>query len=323
MLRQNKWFLGSAALLFSVILLLMAAAPRAYASNAANAQTQSQIEALFAGNRDMAEIKLTIDRMTDPTVDVAEGLEEISRLKTDLARMATGETDSLARLAVLKRFVYEAGPWNQGKPFQYDLTDPTGQKPGNRLLTDYLADRHGNCVSMPILFMVLGQHMGLKMTLAQAPLHLLVKFTDDQGREWNLETTSGAGLTRDSHYRKLLPMSDEAVASGLYLRGLSRDEVIGVLATELVSHFLQQGRFEDAIVASDVILKHAPKSADVLIKRGSSYAGILRRDIISRYKSMSEMDPETKAYADGLYQANLADFAAAEALGWREQDGQL
>lgn len=79
----------------------------------------------------------------------------------------------------------------------------------------------------------------------------------------------------------------------------------------------------DTIVASDVILKHAPKSADLLVKCAEAYAGILRRDIASKYKSMDEMTPETRAYADGLYQANLAGFAAAEALGWREQDGQL
>lgn len=310
------------SIVVAMAVLMMAVLP-AHSSEFSNIQLQSQVEALFAGNRDMAEIKLTIDRLTDPSVNVAEGLKEIARLETDLDRMAAGETDSLAKLAVLKRFVYEAGPWNQGRPFQYDLTDPTGQKPENRLLTDYLADRHGNCVSMPTLFMVLGQHLGLKMTLAQAPLHLFVKFTDDQGREWNLETTSGAGFTRDSHYRKILPMTDAAVASGIYLRALSRDETIGVLAMELVDHFLRNGRFEDAIVASDVILKHAPKLAYVMVKRGSAYGGILRRDIVSKYKSTSEMDPETKAYADGLYQANLAGFAAAEALGWREQDGQL
>jgi hypothetical protein len=231
------------SIVVAMAVLMMAVLP-AHSSEFSNIQLQSQIEALFAGDRDMAEIKLTIDRLTDPTVNVPEGLKEIARLETDLDHMAAGETDSLAKLAVLKRFVYQAGPWNQGKPFQYDLTDPTGQKPENRLLTDYLADRHGNCVSMPTLFMVLGQHLGLKMTLAQAPLHLFVKFTDDQGREWNLETTSGAGFSRDIYYRKKLPMTDQAVASGIYLRALSRDETVGVLATDLVSHFLQEGRFE-------------------------------------------------------------------------------
>ena len=298
----------------------------AFSSSAAdfsNAELGPRVEALFAGNHDLAEVKLTIDRMTDPSVNVAVGLREIGRIEGDLDRMAAGETGSMAKLAMLKRYVYEAGPWSGNKPFQYDMADPTGQQPENRLLTDYLADRRGNCISMPILFMILGQHIGLKMTIAEAPLHMFVKFTDDDGKEWNVETTSGGGFARDSYYREITPMSDQAVASGIYLRGLSREETIGMLGSELVDHFLRNGRFEDAIVTADVILRHSPKSAYVMVKRGTAYAAILRRDIVSKYKNMSEMDPETKAYADRIYQANLADFAAAEALGWREQDGQL
>lgn len=175
---------------------------------------------------------------------------------------------------------------------------------------------------MPVLFTILGREIGLKLTLARAPLHIFVKFTDDDGRIWNLETTSGAGFARDLHYRRNLPMTDEAIANGVYLRALSREETTGAMASDLVSHLLGAGRFEDAIVAANVVLKHAPKSAVALVQRGSAHTGILRRDIIGKYKRMSEMDPDTKAYADRLYQANLADFAAAEALGWREEDGR-
>jgi regulator of sirC expression with transglutaminase-like and TPR domain len=308
---------------FIAALALLLPSLAAHASEFRNIQLESQVEALFAGNRDMADIKLTIDRMTEPSVDIAKGLKDIDRMEVDLDRMVEGKTTSAAKLAGLKRYVYEAGPWNDNKPFQYDMADPTGQTPQNRLLTDYLADRRGNCISMPVLFMILGQHIGLKMTLAEAPLHMFVKFTDDDGQQWNLETTSGAGFARDSHYRKITPMSDEAVASGIYLRGLSREEAIAMLASELVQHFTRSGRFEDAIIIADVILRHAPKSAYVLVKRGTAYNGILRRDVVSKYKTISEMDRDTKAYADRIYEANLADFAAAEALGWREQDGQL
>jgi hypothetical protein len=118
-------------------------------------------------------------------------------------------------------------------------------------------------------------------------------------------------------------MSDKAVASGIYLRGLSRDETIGAMASVLVDHELVAGRFQHAIVTADVILKHAPRSAYVMVKRGSAFAGLLRRDIVAHYHALSEMPQEVQAYADGLYQENLAAFAKAEALGWREQDGEL
>ena len=42
------------------------------------------------------------------------------------------------------------------------------------------------------------------------------------GRIFNLETTSGAHVTRDEWYRSNLPMTDAALRNGLYMRPLSR-----------------------------------------------------------------------------------------------------
>ncbi|MGD0728392.1 MAG: hypothetical protein ABSB63_23020 [Spirochaetia bacterium] len=62
------------------------------------------------------------------------------------------------------------------------------------LYGDFDGYSRGNAVSMNILFMVLGNRMGLKMALAEAPLQSFVKFTDSEGREWNLEARSGGAL---------------------------------------------------------------------------------------------------------------------------------
>jgi regulator of sirC expression with transglutaminase-like and TPR domain len=294
-----------------------------HAQDFRNVQLETQIEALFVGNRDLAEIKLSVDRMVEPSVNVAEARRSIDRMAADLSRISASANGSLEKLKILKRYVYEAGAWNGNRPFAYDPNDPLGRKPANRLLAEYLTDRHGNCVTMPILFMILGERMGLKMTLAHAPLHFFVKFTDDAGNVWNLEATSGAGFTRDSHYRKNLPMSDRAVETGLYLRPLSREETIASIATLVVEHLMTEGRFEDAIAVSDRQLRHSPRSVYLILARGSAYGGLLRRDVITKYKMTSEMPPEVKVYADHLYRENLAAFEKAEGLGWQAEDGQL
>jgi hypothetical protein len=53
----------------------------------------------------------------------------------------------------------------------------------------------------------------------------------------------------------------------------------------------QHDKPEDAIAAYDVILQHYPKDISALIGRGSSYAMILRRDFLPKYKSLNEMTP--------------------------------
>lgn len=299
----------------------MAAAPAA-AFEFHNPQLESQVEALFQGDRDFAEIKLMIDRMAAPGVDVAASLKVIDTMAAEIERMRmqAGAVSDFDKVAVLRRYLYEPGPWNGGKVFSYDPDDPLGRQPQNRLLSDYLVDRKGNCVSMPTLMMVLGNRMGLKMTLALAPYHNLVKFTGSDGREWNLEATSGGGFTRESHYRKLMPdITDEAVKNGVYLKGLSRDELIAItISGMVVSKLMDEGRLEDALAIADRLLKHAPDSVGLKLTRASILTLFIRRDVMSRYKQESEIPPDVLAYANDLYQQNMTAFAEAEALGWRE-----
>lgn len=305
-------------LLFITMLLLTM--PPSIAAIFENKQLEAQIEALFAQGRDPLDIKIAIDQMAGGAAGNTKA--EVEHMAQSLLTMTAAAQTGHEKLDALKRFIYVSGPWNGGQAFAYDHADPLGKNPANRLLSHYIEMRQGNCVTMPVLFVILGKRIGLNMTLAAAPLHVLVKYTDDTGAVWNLEPTSGGGFTRDEWYRKALPMSDEAVANGIYLRALSDDESVALMATNIVEHFLKSGRPEDAIVTADVLLRHNPRDAFLMAKRGSGFYLILKRDVIERYPHQSDLTPEIKAYGDEIYAQNQAAFAAAEALGWRQSDGQ-
>src|SRR6185295_18483907 len=110
------------------------------------------------------------------------------------------------------RAIYEVGAWNYGRAFGYDHADPFGRILANRLLFTYLRTRQGNCISMPTLFLIVADRMGLNVHLATAPLHMFVRYTDPQGADHNLETTSGGHEARDALYRQNFPMTDRAIA---------------------------------------------------------------------------------------------------------------
>jgi regulator of sirC expression with transglutaminase-like and TPR domain len=270
---------------------------------------------------DFAGAKLAVDKFVDPSVDEAAALAEIDDMAATVRKMlatlppAATVTD-IEKLKALRAFLYEAGWWNDNRPFQYDLSDPLGQKPGSQLLTTYLATRKGNCVSMPTLLLALGERLGLEMTLSTAPLHLFVKWTDG-GKTWNLEATSGGGFTRDEHYRKQLPMTDEAVRNGVYLKRLTRREALSVMATALVDRLIAAERFDEAVSVADVLVEAYPANAYALVKKGTAYYRLLERDIIKKYPKQSDIPAERRAYANGLYRQNQDAFAKAEALGWR------
>jgi regulator of sirC expression with transglutaminase-like and TPR domain len=303
-------------------LCLPVASVLAQTSSAGSTELVTVVEALFAPGRDLLDVKLTVDSMVDPSANAQAVKAEIARMTDAIKSMAGEEARSAEKLTALKRYLYESGGWNGNKPFRYDLDDPLGEKSANRLLQRYLTTRRGNCITMPILFVALGQRLGLAMTIAEAPLHVFVKYTDDSGAVWNLEPTSGGGFTRDAWYRKKLPMSDMAVENGVYLRPLAHEEATALIASFVVEHQIEAGAFEHAIAVSDVLLRHYPTFAYGLVNKGSAYSGLLRRELAGKYTRMEDIPADLKEKADRWYAENIEAFAQAEALGWRPQDGQ-
>jgi regulator of sirC expression with transglutaminase-like and TPR domain len=306
-----------------IVVLMIAAVPLRTEVAASTLDLRKQAEAFFAPSQNWTDIKFAIDRLADPSLDDTKARAELELLKIQLKSFMGAFTPVNAheRLKLLKQFYYVAGPWNGNRPFAYDHTDPYGRIAGHKTFTHYLETRQGNCVTMPILFAILGKEIGLNMTLSTSPLHVFVKMTDEQGAVWNLETTSGAGYTRDLHYRKELPMTDRAVESGLYLRTFTNEEAIATMASTAVEQLMKAQRFEDVIAVTEVILKHHPRSVSAMIARGSAYGRILRRDYLNRFPEPGMMLPHEQMEAQMLSELNYAAFAEAEALGWTEHDG--
>ena len=275
-----------------------------------------------------AQAKLAVDHFVDPSVDVPATLAELDRMAGTVQKMlATLPPEAAAadveRTNALRAFLHQPGWWNESRPFAYDLSDPLGRAPGAQMLSRYLTTRQGNCVSMPMLFVALGEKLGLDLTLSTAPQHLFVKWTDRAtGKTWNLEVTSGAGATRDQRYREQLPMTDAAVANGVYLKALSRQEALATVATAVLDGLLAAGRYEEAIAAADVLIEAWPANTYAMIQKGNAYQRLLQRDFISRYPHESDIPAGKLREAQRLLRENRAAYAQAEALGWRETDGK-
>jgi regulator of sirC expression with transglutaminase-like and TPR domain len=286
-----------------------------------NPELEAHIEAFFAPDRDLADVKFAADEMASPTFHASDAKTELDNLTTKLQAMIPPVSSTKDKLDALRKFIYEAGPWNGNRPFAYDHTDPRGKDLENHILASYMSKREGNCVSMPMLFMFLGNRIGLRLHMALAPYHVLLKLTDDGGKDWNIEATSGGGFSRDSKYRTDLPMTDKAIAKGTYLRALPREQEVAVIATIIAESYLHRKKAREAIVTSGVLLRHFPNSPELLVLQASAYQLILQQEIIPFYQTMSEIPPDIRAYADAMYQRNQEGFAEAEAIGWSENEG--
>ena len=267
---------------------------------------------------DLARVKFEIDRLIDPTVNVERELARVDRMVAKIEEMLPPDADSWQKIETLRKFIYESGPWNNHRPFAYDMDDPLGEAIKNKVMTGYFEDRLGNCVTMPFLFIILGQRIDLDVWPALAPLHILVKFRDDSGKVYNLEATSGGGPARDSHYGQLGPITSQALNNGVYLKTLGEQETLAVIGVVVMESLLKLGLYEDAIAVGDLLLEYHPNYAYVMVKKGSAYYNLVRTEFIERYPNSNAVPVSLHDRYQYLSNQNRVMFQQAEALGWRE-----
>jgi regulator of sirC expression with transglutaminase-like and TPR domain len=285
-----------------------------------HADIRTDVQNLFNQNfnrLDFARVKIEVDRMIDPSINVADQRAQINQMVATIETMLPPNATSWDKIDTIRRYIYQPGDWNDDRPFRYDHDDPYGLDVRNKLLSDYIQDRRGNCITMPFLFIILGQRLGLDVTPAMAPLHVFVKFTDDDGVIHNLEATSGAGRARDQHYRDLLPITDAAVANGVFLTPLDAEQSVAVIAAVVVEDLIRQKRYAEAMDVADVLVEHYPNFAYIMVKKATAAYHILQSEFHAKYPTVSDVPPAKRPLLMQLQQVNQNAFQKAEELGWR------
>lgn len=264
---------------------------------------------------DFAAAKLAVDRLIDPRTDAGAVLRELDQLtRTVAARTPAGLTPR-ARMDILLSTLYTAGDWNDHRPFTYDLDDPLAKRRENKLLATYLRTRKGNCVSMPILVAILGQRLGLVVTLSTAPEHVMVKFAD--GVNWlNVEATAG-GYKWDSSYERDLDIGPLALQNEIYLRPLTPREAVGVIASTLMEDLAAARRADELMTVADMMLAVNPRDIVATIQKANAYYLQLQQRYNAQYARPLDIPPALQADYAMRSRANLEWFAKAESLGWR------
>jgi regulator of sirC expression with transglutaminase-like and TPR domain len=269
---------------------------------------------------DLAVIKLTIDKTIDPSIDINKNLKIIENMVSKIKTMLGSNPSSEAKVMAVKKYLYEKGNWNNYKPFHYSFDDPLGEKIENKLISNYIETRIGNCVSMPILFVILGQRLGIDVTLSTAPNHFFVKYTNDQSHiTFNLEATNGANITRDIWYRKQMPMTDKAIESGIYMEKLSKKETAAVMLNILSEYYWNKNDLPHVLAVSQVILKNDKKDIETLLRISCVFYKLLKNNFLDVYIKSDLIPLEKREYFNYLAESHQYFFKKAEDLGFKEE----
>ena len=154
------------------------------------------------------------------------------------------------------------------EPFTYDMEDFWGEEDWSKMfVTKLLQTNTGNCHSLPALYRILADEMGIKVWLAMAPNHTYIKHWSDKTGWYNIELTTGS-FPYDKDIKWNSYIKTEAVANGVYMDTLSAKENIAYIITDLAQGYTR--KFGNGDVAAPIrwletALRYYPDYINALI----------------------------------------------------------
>lgn len=214
-------------------------------------------------------------------------------------------TDSIPIYVEDKQYIYQ--------PFGYDFKDVFGQKSKANLFVSKLLDtRTGNCRSLPYLYKILAEELGVNANLALAPNHVYIKHNSVRHGWYNTELTSGI-FPIDAWIMASGFVHVDAITNGVYMKALNNKESIAVLLVDLAENFNSKYPDNDgsfALQCAERAIKEYPNFAKALILKAEA----------NKVQWHNETDEETKIEIWANLEKQLAHI---HNLGYRQMPEEM
>ncbi|MDD5064356.1 MAG: tetratricopeptide repeat protein [Phycisphaerae bacterium] len=187
--------------------------------------------------------------------------------------------------------------------------------PDDLFLHSVLDRKRGYCLSLSVLYLSLGERLGLPLYGVVVPGHFFVRYDDGRVR-FNIETTSKGGYADDEHYRKEFKVPKNS--DGIYMENLNKIQTLGCFFNNLGNSYNEVGDINQAMLAIERAVEINPGLAESRMNLGNIY---LKKDkvddAIREYNAALEIDPGNAKIYNGL------GNAYAEQGRWNEAASQF
>lgn len=213
-------------------------------------------------------------------------------------------------------YMKDSSTINNFKPYIYDFDDFMGDKDWTKqFITKLMRTHTGNCHSLPYLYKILCEEIGVKASLALGPNHVYIKHIDENGRWNNVELTSG-GFPRDQWIIKQMAISVEAIKSGAYMAPLSDKESIALTMFDLAETYnFQYGQDNFLLQMVDTAINYYPACIPLYELKHNCCVELVQ-------KENKKSKPDT-----ALIDKNIALYIAAQAkldeLGYQDEPPEV
>ena len=160
--------------------------------------------------------------------------------------------------------------------------------PDDLFLHSVLDKKQGYCLSLSILYLSLGERLGIPLYGVVVPGHFFVRYDDGLVR-FNIETTSNGGNADDNHYREKFKVPEN---DSLYMSNLNKRQTLGCLFNNLGNSYNDTGNTESAMQVLERAVEINPSLSESRTNLGNIYQRKDRiDDAIYQYRSALKINP--------------------------------
>ena len=160
------------------------------------------------------------------------------------------------------------------KPFSYDFNDVFGHKQRENLfVSKLLQTKKGNCHSLPYLYKIIAEEIGIEAHLALAPNHVYIKHKSLKDGWYNTELTSGI-FPIDAWIMASGFVHIDAITNEVYMKALNNRESIALVLIDLADSYNSKFPKSDGtfiLKCCETAIKEYPNFASALILRAETH----------------------------------------------------
>ena len=234
-------------------------------------QTQIRLERFSAllsrQNFSLAEACLLIAQDAYPDLDLSVCLERIDALAATVKSRLPGDAFAAQKLMVLNRYLFGELGYVGNIDNYYD--------PRNSYLNQVLERRTGIPITLSILYMEVGQRLGLRLQGVPFPGHFLVKLRVSGG-QLVLDPFCGGEAQSESDLRMRLaqvlqPEEADAMPLAQVLKAADSRQILARLLRNLKGIYQQCGEAQNTLQVMQRMVVVAPHAAEEVRDRGLAY----------------------------------------------------
>jgi hypothetical protein len=204
------------------------------------------------------------------------------------------------------------------KPFRYDFDDIFGEKKWeNMFVTKLIETKKGNCHSMPYLYKILCDELGVPCWLALAPNHIYIKHRSEKAGMYNTELTS-ASFPIDAWLMASGYITLEAIQNGIYMDALNDKQCIALCVLDLAKGYEKKYPDNDGtfiLKCCDLTMEYIPNCINALLLKAETK----KKQIEKLVKQRGITYAVFKMQVDGkiMWEEMRATYEKIHKLGYR------